>query len=259
MLALAQVVAQHVAQRPQLAIYLATPYADRGDWLIVGGQKNQETAEILDIAVRLGSDEGALNDAADVALNAKDEARNYWKAIAYLLQETRFRDGRSWAHRNIASAFVRQEPAWALRHALKAVADDSKDEHANYYLAASYYNTRQYALAEKYYLVAIEDEDTDKRQASLRELVSMWTFDPGRERKAGAQKARPYLDRLLKEYPEDGYGWMFRVASDSMIHGSTSEEVIRNFLRYADRNDPRQAQLVDELERVRKHPVIRSK
>lgn len=246
MLSLGAELSAHVAGRPQLAMYLGAPYGDRGSVLVADDKLDQETAAILDIAVRMGSAEDYLHDAADVAFNAKDEAKDPWKALAYLLQETRFREAEVWAYRNIARMLIIQEPEWGLRNAFIAERLAPDESFLQYLIAAGYYKLHRYADAEKRYLVALEDPQ--QRQASLRELVKMWMFDAGLERKVGALKAKPYLDRLLAEYPKDGQAWMYRTASDATIHGSVSDEVVQSFLRNADRDDPRQAELVRRIE-----------
>ena len=246
-----------VAKRPQLAVYLGAPYGDRGRAMIADEQRDEETAAILDIAVRMGSNEAYLEDAANVAFNAKDKAKDQWKALAYLLQETRFRKADVWTYRNIAHMLVRPEPEWSLRNAFIAEQLAPDESFLQYLIAAGYYNAHRYDEAEKHYLVALQDPQ--QRQASLRELVTMWMFDAGLEHKAGALKARSYLDRLLAEYPKDGRGWMYRTASDAAIHGTVSNDVVQSFLRNADRDDPRQAGLVRRIEEGMKHPEVRTR
>jgi hypothetical protein len=257
MLSLAAELSTHVAKRPQLAVYLGAPYGDRGRTMIADDQRDEETAAILDVAVRMSSNESYLEDAANVAFNAKDQAKDQWKALAYLLQETRFRKAGVWTYRNIADMLVRLEPEWSLRNAFIAEQLAPDESFLQYLIAAGYYNAHRYGEAEKRYLAALEDPQ--QRQASLRELVTMWMFDAGLERKAGALKARPYLDRLLAEYPDDGRAWMYRTASDATLNGTVSNDVVQSFLRNADRNDPRQAGLVQRIEEGMKHPEMRAK
>lgn len=52
--------------------------------------------------------------------------------------------------------------------------------------------------------------------------------------------------------------WMYRTASDAVIHGSVSDDVVQSFLRNADHDDPRRAALVRRIEEGMKHPPVRA-
>lgn len=252
MLSIAAELSKHVAQRPQLAIHIAAPYGDRGDRLSAEKQYTKETVEILDVAIRIGSNEGHLRDAATVALNLPREegGPDNWKALSLLLQESRFNAVSAWASRQIAWRLVRIEPEWSLRHSSRAYADDPEDTFGNYVLAAAYNNTGQYEAAEKHYLVSVEGEH--QRHASLRELSTMWLYGKGMDRKQAAAKAKPYIDRLLQAYPDDGRGWLYRIDQEAITNGRIEQERFERFLAVADRNDPMQAHAVTRIEAMLK-------
>lgn len=250
MLVYANQLATYLDRRPQLAIYVSKPYGDRGDRLIADDKFTKETQEILDIALAMGTDEDALRDAANVAANRTDIAPDHWRAVAYLLQEARFKQTNAWGNRQIAWKFVRGEPEWSLRYSQQAVSLDPGNSFGQYLLAAGYYNTKQFDLAEKHYLIALQD--SEQRRASLLELSTMWMFDSGLERKVAATKAKPYVDRFIKEYPDDGAAWIMRLAVKGALDGSIDEQLINTVLRLADRKDPWQAGVVGDIERARK-------
>jgi len=246
MLSYAAELSKHVARRPQLAIHVAAPYADRGDRLIAGKEYSREAAEVLDIAVRIGSNEGAMRGAADVALNPAEGEADRWKGAALLLQEHRFNETNAWAHRQIAWQLVKLAPEWSMRHALKAAELDPENAFGQYLLGAGHYNTRQFEQAERHYLAAVEDAGL--RRTSLRELSTMWLYDSGLERRQAAVKAKPYIDRLLQAYPDDGGGWAMRLDQAGLTEGYVDLAIVREFLRHADRKDSWQAQRATHLE-----------
>lgn len=248
MLSLAAQLSPLVGDRPLLAMHVGSPYGDRGDRLRAQEQYTKEAMDILAIALRTGSNEEHMRDAAIVAINlvAADGGPQHWYALAALLQEARFREGSAWADRQIAWYLVREEPEWGLRHALRAVEREPESGFGQYMLAAAYYNTGQYDAAERHYLAAAEDEA--QRMGALGELAEMRLFEPGVDRKQAASNAKPFIDRLLEAYPTDGIGWMLRLDQEEASMGAMYAESIEAFLRHADRSDPRQAEAARLLE-----------
>ncbi len=250
MLVYANRLSTYLDRRPQLAIYVGAPYADRGDRLVADDQYTRQTAEILEIAIKAGSDEDALRDAANVAMNLKDEDPDRWKGLAYLLQEERFRETSAWGNRMIAWELVQQEPEWSLRYSQRAVELEADNGFGHYLLAAGYYNTRQYELADQHYRIALDDKE--QRLASLRELSTMWLFDSGLKGKVAADKARPFIDRLNKEYPDDGAGWIMRLNLHIATQNPIDDELLKTILKTADRKNPWQASAVKKIEEMRR-------
>lgn len=249
MLALATELRAHVGARPLLASYLGAPFGERGNRKISADELDREALEVLEIAIRTGSLEAYAEDAANVLMNSEDEAvreKDGWTALGYLLQEARFSERSAWTHRNIGRMLIRLAPAMGLVHLERAAELEPDNAYVQYAIGASLYNTGRHADAERHYLVALENPDY--RQRSLRELTTMWMFDAGLERKAGAAKAKPYIDRLLAEYPGDGRAWIYRFAHDGATYGRIDDEVVRNFRKVADAGDPVQADFLKTLE-----------
>lgn len=238
----------HVARRPQLAIHIAAPYGDRGDRLMKDGEFTRDTVEVFDIALRIGSNESHLRDAANVILNLpeSDGGPERWRGVALLLQEQRFNTTNAWAHRQIAWQLLHDEPEWALRHALLAVELEPDDAWGRFMAGSAYYVTRQAEKAEPHFLVAARD--STQRRPSLLSLGSLWMFDAGLEARAAATRAKPYVDQLLSEYPQDGRGWLLRISVASVLDGVVDPEMARTFLAYADRSDPLQAEVAASME-----------
>lgn len=246
MLAYASELSADVVRRPHLAIVIAEPYADRGDRLIADDQLTREALEVLDMAVSLGGDEVALRDAANVAFNLSDAEPDRYKGLAYLLQETRFGETNAWGKRLIAWMLVRPEPEWSLKYALSSLVEDRDSAFGHYLAGAGYFNTKRYEDADREYRVAIEDGG--QRQASLREVAEMWLWKEAprtpEARKANAAKAKPYIDQLVREYPDDGRGrimaFHYGMAVDSRIDPADIA-ALRTLLKQLDRDDPWQA------------------
>lgn len=255
MLAYAKTLQPFLKTRPNLARMLAAPYGDRGDRLIAEKELNAEAMDVLDIAVRTASAEDYLDDGANVAFNRKDGKADEWKALAYLLQESRFKDAGLWANVNIARLFVRRDPAWALRYATLAAANEPEDAGAQFNLAASNYNTKRFDEAEKHYLLAVASQDY--RYDSLENLVRMWMFDAGLSPKDGSTRAKPYLDRLILEYPDDGRARMYRIQSEGALTGRISDQIVEDFEKRVDPKDPAQVNFQKRFAEARKKPIMR--
>lgn len=253
MLAYSQGLARHMDERPELATYLARPYGDRGSILLKEEQYDRTTTDLLDIAVKTGSDEDSLLSASDAARRIdKDED----KAAAYLLQASRFKGLNSAAASILSWYLLRMEPELSVRYALAALNEDPDDAFAHYLAGAGYYDSRMYDAADEHYRVAIEDKG--QRQVSLREVAEMWMWQGDTRkpevRKANAIRAKPYVDRLVREYPDDGRGAIMafwnEVFTNKPVHGL--EVVVRNVLKKVDRSDPWQASRSEELESMLK-------
>lgn len=237
MLALASEISAQVARRPQLAMHAAAPYGDRGDRLVAMGEYTREAAEVLGIAVAIGSNENHLDDAASVAINARESGvRDEWKALVYLLQEARFGQRSAWTHRNIGRLLIRLEPEWSL-HQLLLV--DQEDAQMPYLLGAANYYSNRYAEAEKHYLAAIKDPVW--RPDALSDLVEM-LFVSGRDRAL----IKPLADQFVEEQPGNPMAWFAHAMSFGRV---TPESVAAfgKFVELADRNDPWQANKADEI------------
>jgi tetratricopeptide (TPR) repeat protein len=240
------------ASRPHLAMYVGAPLADQGDRLVADDQYVRATLEVLDHAVSLGSNEEYLKDAANVALNATDGARDNWKGFAYLIQAERFSPQNAWAQRALARFLVRRDPDWALHHVKRALELEPADAAGHYLAGAAYYNKREFEAAQAAYLIAIED--AGQRQASLRELSSMWLYASGLPSRQRATRASPYIARLMREYPDDGQGWIMHLHERTMLDNHVDAALLKTVLQKADRNDPWQARAIQPFEELRAGP-----
>lgn len=247
--------APYLKEHPGIALYFSMPYDDRASTFKGDEFYKSGAAALLDQAVDVGSYDDALRNAGDVALNRGDAPADNWRGFGLLLQEARFRSGNAWADKTIAWRLLRKEPEWALRYLLRAEKLEPSDPELQYMLGAAYYNAHQYAKAQQHYIVAIDDPK--QRQASLRELSTMWLFDAGLGRREGAIKAKPFVDRLQAEYPDDGRGWIYRFDCLGRLGQSISTEQIEKFLAVADRNDPAQIEAITAVEAALKKAHVK--
>lgn len=245
MLAYAAELLPHVARKPQLAMHLAAPFADRADRLDAADDYGAEMRQVLSVALGSGSDEDTLRSAANLALNSTDVPRDRWQALAYLLQESRFRDNSAWGKRQVAWELVRDEPEWSLRYSLSALALEPDNAFGRYVAAAGYFNAGRLNEADREYAIAIEDPK--QRKASLREVSLMWLQAATPTDRAPLAKASPYIDRLLREYPDDGRAWLLDLER-RFQSGPVDIETIRAALRKVDRSDPWQAERAKVLD-----------
>ena len=247
MLGYASELKQYLPRRPQLAIHVEKPFADRGDRLIADDRYTNETIDVLEAAVAIGSDEDALYDAADAAINSTEAKPDPLKGAAYLLQESRFREVNAWADRNIARALVQMEPEWSLRYSLRAISLDPDNAWAHGLAGAGYSNIRSFPEAEQQYLISMEDPG--QRHGSLQEVAQMWFFGDRLDRGRMA-KAKPYIDQLLREYPEDGRGWILDLQRRMVTGEPFGVDTIKATLKKIDRSDDWQEERAEWLEGV---------
>lgn len=247
MLGYANELKHYLPRRPQLAIHVEAPFVDRGSVLVNADKYDRSTLDVLETAIAIGSDESAMRNAADVAFNATDFEADRWKGLAYLLQETRFRDTNAWGDRGIAWVLVQIEPEWSLRYALRAIELDPENGWGRYLAGAGFYNAHRYADADREYALAIKDPN--QRQDSLREVAEMWLFADAKDRTARA-KAKPYIDQLLREYPEDGRGWILDLQRRMVTGEPFGVDTIKATLKKIDRSDDWQKERAEWLEGV---------
>lgn len=259
MLAYAESLKPLLATRPILARQVAAPYGDRGDRLIAAKEVGAEARDILDIAVRIGSNEDFLVDGGKVAWQSEvPGVQDRWKGLGYLMQAARFGVRDEWTHRMIAWGLLRDAPEISVRNVEIALKESPDSALLHYIAGAAYYNSKRPAQAEPHYLKAAGDQkDTENRQASLRELVTMWMFDAGLGPKEGSAKAKPFLDRLIREFPDDGRARMYRIQSEGALTGRISDEAVREFEKRADPKDPAQARFLKSFAEARKNPIMR--
>lgn len=73
--------------------------------------------------------------------------------------------------------------------------------------------------------------------------------DAGLKPEQAAAKAAPYVDRLRREYPDDGRGLMFVIDLQAMQRGGDMDIAqMKQFLKRADREDPAQKRYAEEIE-----------
>jgi len=147
---------------------------------------------------------------------------------------------------------VRNEPEWSLQYALKAIALDPGDAWAHYLAGAGFYNTHRYEDADREYVIAIKDPN--QRHDSLREIAEMWLFDALQQdaaaRKTGALRAKPYIEQLVAEYPDDGRGWIMKFFEGMAVNGFIDIDTVHATLKKVDRSDPWQAEKAEYLDQV---------
>lgn len=245
-----------LGRQPAIAIYFAIPYQDRESQFEWDDAYGSAAAYLLGQAVDDGSLDSALHDAADVAFNRKDASPDGWRGLGLLLQESRFRKVDAWAAESIGWMLLREEPEWALHYLVPASKAGDHTPYMEYLLGAAYYNAHEFVVADGHYRNAIQDPD--QRQASLRELADMWLHAAGLPRRQAAAKAKPWVDKLLADYPRDGRGWVYRFEYESALGQGWQMKDMQDFLALADRTDPVQRRTAESFESALKQIGNRS-
>lgn len=250
---------ERVAQRPHLAIHLAQPLADQGNLLLAEEPVPEAALEVLEAAIAMGSDEDALKNAGTAARNVLSGPAGGARQLAYFLQVSRFRKVDAWTARVISSLLLSTEPEWSLRYSLQSLALEPDNANARFYAGAAYQNMTRYDDAAREFEASAKDQGL--RQQSLRALAEIHLFrDPGvRARKANAERAKPYIDRINAEYPDDGRVPVLLFYHDVMAESMIDEADVRALLAKLDRTDPWQAQHAERLDRMLKSPAVPGK
>ena len=224
---------------PMLANQRSAIYVDYVSVMEQSQRYQPEAAGILELAVLWSANEEAMHIASDSAINYAAGPRDPHRGAALLLQESRYRTLNAWGNRALADYFLQRDAEWALRFARVAVMEEPDDGRGRYLLAAANYNNGNFEDAEQHYLFAVNDDTY--RQASLRELGAMWLFDAGLPPAEAAVKAKPHIDRLLAQYPDDGRALLLHFHAENFAGRAVPVEAINKFVEIADLGDPLQA------------------
>ena len=69
-------------------------------------------------------------------------------------------------------------------------------------------------------------------------------------RKANASRAKPYIDRLIREYPDDGRGAIMAFWAGVFENPRVDEPVLRAALKKVDRSDPWQKFRAEHMDQM---------
>lgn len=148
------------------------------------------------------------------------------------------------------------EPEWALRYLTRAAKAEPENSWGQYLLGAALYNSKRFEQAQVHYLNAAENKA--RRQASLQQLSAMWLYDAGLEPKQAAAKAKPFVDRLRSEYPDDVRGMILSMDMQAGVNdGRLDIESLKRFLKVVDRRDPVQKHYAEQVEAAFKEAGIK--
>lgn len=220
-----------LAARPTIAVRFADPHLDMGSRLFDQSLYGQAEAA-LDEGIRAGSDEATLQQAAKVAIDRKDGHRDLWKAQAYLLQVARFSNISPRWQRQLGQLLVWSgEAARAIPYLQASLKAEPDSAYAHYWLAIASHTEQQMDLADANYLVAMRDPAF--ALDSALEGAHLWVFQ------RRADKAKPYIDMLASDFPDNGYGRYLKLLYDPLLTGRVNEEALRRFVKETPPGDDR--------------------
>ncbi len=250
MLAFARELDAYIEKRPHLAIHTAAPFGDRGDMLLNEGVYTRETNDVLTMAISIGTSEDYLIDAARLALSPSDGSPDTWRAVSYLLQSQRFSSGTAWSNGTIARYVGVSEPEWALPYAQRATEIEPSNGLWHFQFGSVLHRAGRLPQAIQEWSIAANDARYRQRSLSALAMAQLHTEDlPEKDRVAAA---KPHIDRLIAEYPNDGRGWLMRIQSHELLGKSADIEIIQRFLKVANPDDSYQRQAYDRLQAATK-------
>lgn len=245
MLAFANTLEPYAAGRPLLANWIAAPYLDVGMRLIDNKEFNQHARDVLDVAIRTGSNRKALRDAGQIAVHRSDGgAVDPMRGAAIYLQLSRFQKIGSYERTIIAQSLI-DEPEWAANLLLEAPLSGSLQARGNYILAMALRHSGMLDAAHPRYLQAMFHDEF--REGALFELSTMWLTAEHLTPAEAAERAAPYVDRLFKEYPHNGLAHLIRMQLVDLRGGSIERSDLEAFLEVADEQDPLQQDAIEEV------------
>ncbi|MFA6984675.1 MAG: DUF4034 domain-containing protein [Arenimonas sp.] len=237
---LSEEIAPFVAKRPLLALNTIWPVVDRANMLYRDDEFDQVVA-ILTPIMEQTSHPSPYEYLGLSMLQA--EKGSLWQALVYLLEASRFDEGRQYVNRRRGRLLleIAQRPEWAQKYAKLAVEQDPDDLVAHYWLGMSYSSAGNWPLAEKEYRISAQDPG--KRADSLSDLVTVLM-------KSGQLKqAREQVDLLTTEFPAYALGWLVRHQVLATTRSEGSLEALQKFFDTVDRTDPRGRRIAEEVER----------
>lgn len=241
----------HVASRPLLAVYLASPNADLVDVL-----QNKDTKESVYAAyepgveaVMSGSLDSVLADMGDI-VQAIDQYEKRpmggtGEGVAYHLQAVRFGTSPLWGNRWLAELFSWRDPTLGLRFADEIVRLAPAEHRNHYLLAVALDRSGQFEAADKHYAYA--SEDSGYRLQALREAAQMWLMTREIANEKAIARGEPYVVALEREYPKEGRAGYYRIGLEFRRTGQPNVALGKKALAGTDMSDPWQAERANSL------------
>ena len=246
MLAYASVLEPQVAASPLIANQLSAPYVEAIRVEHANEAYTAEAAEAIDRVLAMSSNEDMLRVAASANFRRTDgSAPDEAKAVAYLLQQQRFKPLTPWQGRKLGEYLVHRAPEWALSVLVDVVAQEPESGWGRYHLAGANHRSGRFEEAERQYLLAAAEPAV--AEGSLEALVGMWLLDAGLAPADAQRRAGPHLDALLARYPDNGRAQLFALMRDSERDGGMDRAQMEAWLRIADPADPLQKQVIDDF------------
>lgn len=224
----------YLRQRPVLSAFLSSADYDALNWNAdqrdsenwKDGYMSDDTLRKLVSMAAAGPNIDVLEQVANVAVNTHAHGRDagYYQGFAYLWQESRFVDPLAvWASVEMGNLLQTEDPELALKYAQRAL--ESEPENAWAYRVAGLADKSMKRLedADKYFNLALQYEtDPAQKEKTLQYAATMWLYKAGLADATRADRSRPYVDELLREFPNDGANWIMRM-DESLLDNPTMD------------------------------------
>lgn len=227
----------HVSRRPMMAIVAAKPLIDQAYQLRIA-ERYEESLKVAEEAMRLSTHIGPMRDAGLSMVHIENADR--WRQLMYLLAESRTSGGNPAAARVRAERLLdlAKDVEWGALALERAVAMEPANSWGHHSLGIV--RVRQGRLEEAF--PAFDEAIADPK---LRESALYLASQAAIENQQ-LERARTYVTRLRREYPEQPWGWYFlghlgTLEQDGRmeIDGET-HRAFKTFVEVADRKDPDQ-------------------
>jgi tetratricopeptide (TPR) repeat protein len=228
---------KHVKKRPLISIVAAMPLIDAGLQLL-NAERYEEALKVAEEAMRRSTHIAPMRDAA-FAMESIDGA-DRWRQLMYLLAESRTPDGSPYAARIRGRLLfeLAQDVEWAALAIERAVDMDPASAWGQRMLGMVRW--RQNRLDEAF--LAFDEAIADPGERK----ISLYAASSAAIETRQIERARPYVERLRREYPEFAWGWYFvghlgTLEQDGYVEiGGETHEAFKKFVELADRKDPDQ-------------------
>jgi tetratricopeptide (TPR) repeat protein len=237
---------RQIHRRPMMAITAAMPLIEEANQLR-RAKRYEESLKVAEEAMRLSTHIAPMRDAGLSMVHI--ESADRWRQLMYLLAESRTPDGSepaAWVRAELLLDLAK-DLEWGAMALERAVAMEPANSWGQHSLGIV--RVRQGRLEEAF--PAFDEAIADP---GVRESALYFASHAAIENKL-FERARPYVDRLQREYPEQAWGWYFAghlgfLEQDGHIEvGGDVHQAFKKFVELADRDDPDQRKASMEISR----------
>lgn len=239
----------HVGRRPLLANQLAEPAVQLAWVLRDNADAKPHVLVALEDALRFSGNEAGMNAIARALLASEDDAVGP-RAIALLLQSSRFKAINAWEGQRVGQYLAAREPSWAVRVIQRALAINPKSPQVNFTLGLAYHMQGTPDLARVHYLEAAKSPDHS--EDAFQHLIAMQLYVPNDNPIPLFEAARTDIEQFHRAHPDSPSAMYFMTYLRGLVGPARQWDValMKRFLATTEREWPEERRQVANIERL---------